>query len=65
MRKPFDSQHLLVLAIELVAVPVPLADLSLRRKPARAKLPSASLHGYAPSRMVPPSSSTPFNSRSL
>ena len=30
-----------------------------------AKLSAASLQGQLPSRMVPPNSSTPFNSRSL
>ena len=65
MPQAAGRQDLLVFAVEFVAVAVALADLARRRRLARAKLPSASRQGYAPRRMVPPSSSTPFSSRSL
>jgi len=50
-------QHGFVLPIELVAMPVTLADLRFPVRFTREAV-SASRQGYAPSRIVPPNSST-------
>ena len=59
------GQRALVLAIELVAMAMALADLVLAVGLVCASVSGSSLQVHAPSRMVPPNSSTPRNSRSL
>ena len=62
--EPVLGQRLLVQAVELVAMAVPLVDDVLAVELARRE-PGFSSHGYDPSRIVPPRSSTPSRSRSL
>jgi len=57
-------QYRLVLAIELVTMPVPFRNFSCAVSLAASE-PGSNLQAHAPRRMVPPISSTPVSSRSL